>query len=115
MKIGELKKKLRGADQDASVYYDFGKLLPTVISSCGWCGSPNMGWRCDGVMSVKEFLAELESATDGRIFIADNGKEYIYNDDNVLYVDNPGELSYTAIVNVEVRGQVLIVHTECQM
>ena len=113
MKIGELKEKLRGADPDASVYYDFGKLQPTVISSCG---CPIMGWRYDGgPMSVKEFLAELESATDGRIFAAENGKEYTYNDDNVLYVDNPGELSFTAIVNVEVRGKVVILHTECQM
>jgi hypothetical protein len=117
--IEEILEVLRAASIDQPVVLDFCGAYPTAVGS--WRGAyskPAIGWnfpqlRLPGERppTVGEVVAELEEATDGRIYFGWKGGEYKFTRDQWLWVDNPGECTYTEITGVSVGEVQVIIHT----
>jgi hypothetical protein len=121
MNIGTIKKYLAAADETLPVYFDFCGCVPTEIGS--WRGvyaEPAIGWAATGysgdgkALTVKEFVAELNLATSGKIYTGWKGGDFTYNDHHVLHVDNRGESTNTEIIAVEVGEYDVTIHTRKQ-
>ena len=121
MKIKTIKNLLSLADKNIPVIFDFCGCVPTTVSS--WRGvyrEPAIGWAATGYsgggdqITVEEFLAELEKATSGKVYIGWKGGEFTYTNENTLHVDNPGEWTSTEITAVEVGEYSVILHTKIE-
>lgn len=118
MNIGTIKKYLAVADKSVTVYFDFCGCMPTEIAS--WRGTydePAIGWCATGdgkAPTVKEFIAELEVATSGKVYTGWKGGNFTYTESSTLHVDNRGESTNTEIIAVEVGEYDVIIHTRKQ-
>jgi hypothetical protein len=121
MNIGTIKKYLSVADETLPVYFDFCGCVPTEIGS--WRGiyaEPAIGWDSTGYSggakapTVKEFLAELNLATSGKVYKGWKGGEFTYDDTNILHVDNRGDNTSTEIIAVEIGEYEVTIHTRKQ-
>jgi hypothetical protein len=112
---------LEQSKSEHPVYFDFCDCIPTKISS--WRGvysDPAIGWFPSGYSgdekapTVQEFLAELSTATSGKIYTGWKGGEFSYNDGHTLHVDNWGDSTNTEIIAVELGEYYVTLHTRKQ-
>lgn len=119
MKIKELKEILQKANNEATVYFDFGECFPTTVAS--WRGiyeEPSIGWSSTSGYrppyippTVKVFLDELDYATSGMMYGGYKGGEYSFSDEQTLHVDNYGICSYTEIIGVDIHEYFVVLNT----
>jgi len=132
--LGELIEKIKacglthGDEQEPKlVYYDFGTAIPTDLDS--WRGSYDelaLGYRLTGYdvnssngdhhkeCKAEDLLKNLESAI-GKTFTGWKGGEFIMNENTPVWVDNPGNTSDTAIVNVFDDGwRIILITARCE-
>lgn len=109
MTIGQILDKLRTADPNARVHFDFCGTTPTTVSS--WRGiyaEPAIGWAPTGytehaikAKTVGELIFELEQAIlPDMPFGGWKGGTYHYNLTSPLHVDNLGDCTDTEICAV---------------
>lgn len=116
MTIGQVIAELERAKPEATVRYSFASLHPTTVDS--WRGiysEPALGWealRSDGP-KVKDVIAELRKATDGRKYTGWKGGDYSYDLNDTLHIDNPGQWTSTELARIEDRDYCVVLHTEC--
>lgn len=120
MNIGDIKNRLKLANNSLPVYFDFCECVPTTIDS--WRGNyeePAIGWAASGYSgkgeapTAQQFLDELKLATSGISYQGWHGGEYVYTDEAQLYVDNPGDCTRTKIIAIEILNDRVILHTDC--
>ncbi len=113
MKIGEIKEALKDVDKERTIRFDFGFLSPSTIDS--WRGNyanPAIGYAMDEHCTVQKFLDELYLATSGKLYYGYKGGEFTFSDDCILWVDNYGQFSETAIHDITVLSHVVIIETK---
>jgi hypothetical protein len=109
MTIGGLLAQLKRANPDSQVFFDFARLVPTVVSS--WRGiysEPALGWGelgyGDGKISkaptVAELIAALNEAISGFEYSGWKGGKYRYTERSPLHIDKIGECTNTEIASV---------------
>lgn len=112
--IGQVMEALETASPEATVYFDFCGVVPTVVDS--WRGiyaEAAIGHEnCQIAPSVTEILLKLREAIDGRKYFGYKGGEFTFDRDTPLHVDNWGECFDTDLTRVEDRGHCVILHTE---
>jgi hypothetical protein len=107
--LGALILLLKACPQDAHVRFDFGNTVPDGLeSSRGDYAELAIGFTSGRYedhknLKVSEFLAELKAA-DGKTYTGWKGGHYTMGPSTPVWVDNPGNWSETAIVDVEVQG-----------
>ena len=133
LSLGELIQKIKSCElttpqSDSSeevhkpVQFDFGTAIPTILDS--WRGSyaelalgyELFGYDGDadwGSMRIDTLLEDLESAV-GKTYEGWKGGDYTMDLDTPVWVDNPGNSSNTAIVDVVDEGYQLILITQYQ-
>lgn len=115
--LGELRDALASASPDAQVRFDqFGLLCRGLDSWRGVYALPAVGWchRSAGHErpTVAGLLARVDRALAGQVFVGWKGGNYTYGHPSPIWVDNPGEVSDTALVGVTVGESDVTLHTE---
>jgi hypothetical protein len=115
MNIGQVINRLADFDEDEFIYFDFCNCVPTGVNA--WRGihaEPALGWSKieDNAPTVKQLIAELEEAVDGRKFTGYKGGEYVYSRESPLHIDNWGESSSTRIKSIKFVDGYLIIKTK---
>lgn len=112
MTLGELIKELEQCDQDKTVKFDFGYFKPVSFDS--WRGD----YSClalsyeDGGKDIKvSELLKLAKATNGAKFTGWKGGEFLMGLNTPVWVDNAGESSTTALLQLIDVGYQIIIET----
>jgi len=113
--LGNLINELQFCDQDKYVYLGFGLMVPTHVGS--WRGSydqPSLRYetrRITNHTAVSELLEKLDGAASGALYRGYKGGTYRFTKDQVLWVDNDGDYTETAIFDVVEQEDRVIIQT----
>ncbi len=115
------KEQEEERDEPMQVDYDFGTCIPTKLAS--WRGNYSelaLGYMLSGYdndkdhfakTTVHELLAEMKSAM-GKVFDGWKGGEFMMGENTPVWVDNQGNASNTAIIDIVDDGWRVLIMTQ---
>ena len=114
MTLGAIITCLREFNQDCKIEFDFGHIIPLGFIS--WRGSYNelallYGYSSNRHVYVKDLLRQCEEA-NGMTFAGYNCGEFKMSLDTPVWVDNDGDISHTAIIDIKEVGEYVYIITE---
>lgn len=121
MTLGDLINAIESLDrispngQEKTVRFDFAYFFPSGISS--WRGAYEelaLEYSNSGeALTVSKFIQLLKDAV-GQTFTGWKGGEFVMTEYTPIWISNPGEACYTAVLGIRDEGWIIIIETGYQ-